>query len=126
MSSRVQNRDRAGRAGRSDFSALPGWTGRAGRRVFAAARLDRAGRATRFCHCPVGPGGQGDAFLPPPARAGRAGAQGRPALFLGLWPQGFALSWVLFVDLVKAFDSVPLDVLLRIRCNLLLYPLVAL
>ena len=29
-------------------------------------------------------------------------------------PQGCALSWVLFVDLVKAFDSVPLDVLFTV------------
>jgi len=67
-------RNRAGRAPtRPSEKRLPGWTGRAGRRAFAAARLDRAGRATRFCRCPVGPGGQGDAFLPLPGWTGRAG-----------------------------------------------------
>ena len=59
-SSSPRPRNRAGRAPtRPSEKRLPGWTGRAGRRVFAAARLDRAGRATRFCRCPVGPGGQG-------------------------------------------------------------------
>ena len=33
------------------------------------------------------------------------------------YPQGFALSWVLFVDLVKAFDSVPLDVLFTVHAK---------